>query len=172
MHLVEDDLKNPCLDYIEHIIFAPPGAKFVTKTKTYDDFDAVKADFMGGKLSEDALKEALVKAVNILLEPVRAHFKNNAKAKSLLESVKRFKKETAEPKVGGKEVLKRMTCDIKGPIHALFCPPLGPHTTLGTVFSFLNLVQAAPEGNKALARAHISPSSFNELPAYGALIPS
>jgi hypothetical protein len=146
MHLVEDDLKNPCLDYIKNIIFAPPGATFATKAKTYDNFDAAKADFVEGKLSEEVLKEALIAAVNKLLEPVRTHFRENAKARDLLESVLRFKKESAEPKDGKKEVLKRMTLDIKGPVHALFCPLLGPHTTLGTVFAFLNLVKAAPEG--------------------------
>ena len=28
MHLVKDDLKNPCLDYVKHIILSRPGATF------------------------------------------------------------------------------------------------------------------------------------------------
>ena len=28
MQLKSDPLKNPCLDYVEHIVLAPPGATF------------------------------------------------------------------------------------------------------------------------------------------------
>ena len=28
MHLTQDALKNPCLDYVEHIIFSVPNASF------------------------------------------------------------------------------------------------------------------------------------------------
>merc|ERR1719161_745618 len=35
MHLVKDDLKNPCLDYVKHIILSRPGATFSAGGVTY-----------------------------------------------------------------------------------------------------------------------------------------
>ena len=52
MHLVEDDLKNPCLDYIQNIVFGPPNSTFTCNGTTYDNFAAVRADFVSGKISE------------------------------------------------------------------------------------------------------------------------
>ena len=46
MHLVEDTLKNPCLDYVQHIIFAPEGATFTAAGTTYTDFQSVRAAFL------------------------------------------------------------------------------------------------------------------------------
>jgi hypothetical protein len=33
MHLVHDALKNPCLDYVHHIIFSVPDASFSAQVK-------------------------------------------------------------------------------------------------------------------------------------------
>jgi len=41
MHLVEDNLKNPCLDYVKHVVFAPPNATFTAGGTTYAEFSAV-----------------------------------------------------------------------------------------------------------------------------------
>lgn len=95
MHLVEDDLKNPCLDYICHIIFSSPGATFSAGSKVFDDFDSVKESFLSGETNESELKAGLVAALNLLLEPVRNHFETDANAKSLLAQVQQFKKEAA-----------------------------------------------------------------------------
>ena len=73
MHLEEDRLKNPCLDYVKHIIFCCAGATFSAGGATYKDFASVRADFLGGKLPEAELKAGLAAAVNTLLEPVREH---------------------------------------------------------------------------------------------------
>jgi hypothetical protein len=56
MHLVEDKLKNPCLDYLRHIVFAPPGATFTAGGKTYSDFASANAAFLGGSLSEQGAR--------------------------------------------------------------------------------------------------------------------
>ena len=31
-------MKNPCLDYIEHIVLAPPGATFEVAGKSYSEY--------------------------------------------------------------------------------------------------------------------------------------
>ena len=93
MNLVGDDLKNPCLDYIQNIIFGKPDATFTAGSKTYENFEAVKTDFLGETLKENDLKQGLIDALNLLLEPVRHHFTNNAVAKDLLEKVQQYKKE-------------------------------------------------------------------------------
>ena len=49
---MEDDLKNPCLDYIEHIVMSLPEATFTAGGTTYTTFGEVKANFLSGKLSE------------------------------------------------------------------------------------------------------------------------
>ena len=64
MHLVENDLKNPCLDYVEHIIFSVPDQVFKCGGVDYKAFADVREAFMGGKLDEATLKAALVDAVN------------------------------------------------------------------------------------------------------------
>ena len=64
MHLVETDLKNPCLDYIEHIIFSVPGQVLACGGVDYKCFSDVKEAFVGGKLDEGTLKAALIDAVN------------------------------------------------------------------------------------------------------------
>jgi tyrosyl-tRNA synthetase len=56
MHLVEDDLKNPCLDYIQHIVLCRDGSTFTAAGKTYSTYQDCKADFVAGTLSEADLK--------------------------------------------------------------------------------------------------------------------
>ena len=94
MKLAEDKLKNPCLDYIKHIIFSPPDATFTAGSTTFTDFDSVRASFVSGEISEEELKRGLISELNRLLEPIRSHFVNDENAKSLLESVQRYKKES------------------------------------------------------------------------------
>ena len=91
MQLKRDDLKNPCLDYIQHIIFSPEGATFAAGGAVYDNYDAVRESFLNGGLSEDELKSGLIDALNDLLEPVRQHFANDATAQRLLADVQAYK---------------------------------------------------------------------------------
>ena len=104
MHLTEDALKNPCLDYVQHILFSVPGATFTAGGVTYTDYESVRAAFVGGKLSESQLKDALVGAVNALLQPVRSHFQQNAEAKRILDLITGW---MTEPKGARKTKLRR-----------------------------------------------------------------
>jgi tyrosyl-tRNA synthetase len=91
MHLVEEKIKNPCLDYIR--LYSPPGAAFTAGGTTYSDFATVRNTFLAGKISEEELKRGLVSSLNTLLEPVRNHFANDKNAKNLLALVQQYKKE-------------------------------------------------------------------------------
>lgn len=97
MQVIQDDLKNPVLDYIQNICMSDPQAKFTVEGTEYTSFDAVKADFCSGAISETALKEALIDQLNALLEPVRRHFVTDPRAQELLEAVRAFKKSAATP---------------------------------------------------------------------------
>ena len=66
----KDALKNPCLDYIEHILFQQPEYRFEVDGQSFDSFQAVKDSFVAGSLTEAALKSRLVDDINSLLEPV------------------------------------------------------------------------------------------------------
>ena len=121
------ELKNPCLDYIEHILFnssddfklyipsdSNPDWNTLT-TMAYDDvnssssanlyanipytsYDTLYQDFIHEVITPNQLKYALIYHLNVLLHPVRTHFSTNAKAKSLLEDIQRWKAEDAANK--------------------------------------------------------------------------
>jgi tyrosyl-tRNA synthetase len=93
MHLTVDTLKNPCLDYIQNIIFSPPDASFSVGETTYTDFESVRSAFVSGEISELHLKRGLVSELNQLLEPVRTHFSTNDNAKALFDTVRTYQKE-------------------------------------------------------------------------------
>jgi tyrosyl-tRNA synthetase len=117
MHLTEDTLKNPILDYVQHIVMSPPGATFTCATSaaleghTYDKYDDVKSDFLSGNISPDQLKDGLIESLNTLLQPVRDHFTNDETAKGLLEQVREFKRETT-PAVSEDEAPKVFRLDL------------------------------------------------------------
>lgn len=117
MQLVKDDLKNPCLDYIKHIVLCPSGSTFDAGGITYDNFAAVKADYLEGRLSEADLKAGLIASINRILEPVRGHFNSNAAAKELLEKV------SSQPAVQSRPELhsKYYVCCLLNSIVLLCC---------------------------------------------------
>jgi len=125
LQLVNDSLKNPCLDYIQHIIFSPPGATFSVDggSKVFDDFDMVKSAFLEGTITEEQLKRGLVNALNGLLEPVRTHFATDDRARQLLADVRTFKKESDSPKA---KVVRRLDLVALGRVpkdcHLVFAP--------------------------------------------------
>ena len=96
MHLTVDKLKNPCLDYIQNIIFSPPGATFTAGEITYNDFASVRSAFLAADMSEEQLKLGLVSELNRLLQPVRTHFSTDENAKDLFNKVRQFKKEALD----------------------------------------------------------------------------
>mmetsp|Transcript_89835 Transcript_89835/g.256848 ORF Transcript_89835/g.256848 Transcript_89835/m.256848 type:complete len:544 (-) Transcript_89835:417-2048(-) len=147
IRLVEDDLKNPCLDYIEHIVMSLPEATFTAAGTTYQEFEQVKADFLSEKLSEAALKEGLIEAVEELVAPVRNHFTDNPEAKALLERIQQYKKEGNLPPVGGGAALRRgHFTDESKPVHVVLAPMPSAQLTIGAVFTTLRELKAAPEG--------------------------
>ncbi|CAH8355457.1 unnamed protein product [Eruca vesicaria subsp. sativa] len=86
---------NPCLEYVNYLVL-PRFNEFVVEnetnggTKTFTSFEDIAADYESGELNPEALKKALIKALNIMLQPVRDHFKTNEHAKNLLEQIKAF----------------------------------------------------------------------------------
>lgn len=127
MHLTEDNLKNPCLDYIQNIIFSPPGATFTAGSTTYNDFATVRDAFLTEKLSENDLKLGLIRELNCLLEPVRSHFANDARAKELFAKVKEYKKESlaASSSTAGKAARRLNLVELKmvpAGSHLVFAP--------------------------------------------------
>ncbi|KAF0982219.1 hypothetical protein FDP41_011674 [Naegleria fowleri] len=89
--------KNPPLEYIKHIVLPMKGQFKVERkeenggNKIYTDFAELENDFKELHLHPGDLKPALAEAINDILAPVRAHFKNDQNAKSLLEKVQKFK---------------------------------------------------------------------------------
>lgn len=139
MHLVEDDLKNPCLDYIKNIIFTAPNATFTAGEKTFAEFEPVKKGFLSGEISEAELKSGLIESLNQLLEPVRNHFTTDPNAKSLLAQVQQFKKEAA-PDATGKGI-RRLDLIKAGKVpegcHLVFSPLPDANPTLQSATDIL-----------------------------------
>eukprot|EP00668_Euglena_longa_P014210 GGOE01018187.1.p1 GENE.GGOE01018187.1~~GGOE01018187.1.p1 ORF type:complete len:704 (-),score=232.83 GGOE01018187.1:290-2401(-) len=149
LHLVEDSLKNPCLDYIEHILFSKPDAHFSVGGTTFSNFDDVKDAFLSEKLSEAELKDGLILAVNELLEPVRQHFQTDGEAKALLETIMEWKK------AGQLEVVhhdaQNQVPDV--PKCAVYCPlPKDPLVffSLSNVLLTTRQLQSVGEGSTAV----------------------
>ena len=89
---------NPCLEYVKYIVFGKPGSTFTVSRSeenggpsTYSSYADVEADYVSGALHPGDMKPALAAALNELIEPVRKHFKEDAKAKALLKRVRSFK---------------------------------------------------------------------------------
>jgi tyrosyl-tRNA synthetase len=88
---------NPCLDYVRHIVFNCRGEFQVRRKpdnggdKLYAAYAGVERDYVDGALHPGDLKTALAAAINELLEPVRQHFKSDARARKLFAQVKKFR---------------------------------------------------------------------------------
>ena len=146
MHLVEDELKNPCLDYVKNIIFAPPDAQFEVNGTVYDSFEEVRDAFISCSIGETELKEGLINELNKLLHPVRKHFTENEHAKNLLDKVRQFKKESSAPR-------KELRCldlvnlgKISANSHVVFMPD---PTTQPSLQSAMDVVAQMKEGASA-----------------------
>jgi tyrosyl-tRNA synthetase len=145
MHLKKDDIKNPCLDYIENIIFSPPGATFTAGGTTYSDFATVRTKFLSGEISEENLKRGLIEALNVLLEPVRNHFTTDENAKTLLALVQQYKQEAKG--VAAEKVVRRLNLVELGKVqagsHLVFAPVPNASPTLQEAVDTLALLQMA-----------------------------
>eukprot|EP00537_Pseudo-nitzschia_pungens_P004470 CAMPEP_0172366344 /NCGR_PEP_ID=MMETSP1060-20121228/14775_1 /TAXON_ID=37318 /ORGANISM="Pseudo-nitzschia pungens, Strain cf. cingulata" /LENGTH=769 /DNA_ID=CAMNT_0013090159 /DNA_START=64 /DNA_END=2373 /DNA_ORIENTATION=+ len=146
MQLTDNKLKNPCLDYIENIIFSPPNATFTAGGTTYNDFDSVRDKFLAGEMSEEELKRGLIDALNELLEPVRQHFTNDETAKDLLNKVRQYKKE-APPKVTNVRRLNLVEqSKVPAGSHLVFAPMPTAAPTLQEAIDVLAMLRRAEEG--------------------------
>ncbi|KAG0457365.1 hypothetical protein HPP92_022213 [Vanilla planifolia] len=88
---------NPCLEYIKYIIF-PWFHKFEVirqeengGNKIYASMEELILDYETGALHPADVKPALSKALNLILQPVRDHFKNSKEARELLKTVKAYR---------------------------------------------------------------------------------
>uniref|UniRef100_A0A1J3EGP9 tyrosine--tRNA ligase n=2 Tax=Noccaea caerulescens TaxID=107243 RepID=A0A1J3EGP9_NOCCA len=88
---------NPCLEYIKFIIL-PWFDEFTVErneeyggNKTFKSFEEIAADYESGELHPGDLKKGLTNALNKILQPVRDHFKTDARAKNLLRQVKAYR---------------------------------------------------------------------------------
>jgi len=93
---------NPCIDYMEHIIMQHPlfetaGVTVVGtphnggEDKSFGTFEALRAAYIAGDIHPGDLKTMLVECLNVILQPTRDHFENDANAKALLELVKKYR---------------------------------------------------------------------------------
>jgi tyrosyl-tRNA synthetase len=147
MHLVKDDLMNPCLDYLRYILFSKEGFVFKAGSKVYKTFQEAKDAFVAGELTETVLKDRLIEEVNLLLDPVRQHFEKDASAKELLDKITQWKKENlvAPPTLTRLELIKDST-----PVFAVFAPQPSETVQMDTLFGVLHRLQSAPKGSQRI----------------------
>ncbi|CCW67853.1 unnamed protein product [Phytomonas sp. Hart1] len=84
----EDDNTNPVLDYYQCIIFSRPDATTTIGGHTFTTYKGLEDAFLNGNISEEQLKDSLAREINILLDPIRQHFQNDANARELLTQVR------------------------------------------------------------------------------------
>lgn len=157
MHLIQDTLKNPCLDYIQNIILCPPGATFTVNGVTYATFPPIREAFLNGDITEEQLKRGLIKELNKLLQPVRNHFNNDENAKFLLEQVQKFKRE-GNAKVSEKQV-RRLDLASLGKLgancHAVFAPFPNSSPTLQQALETIEQLKAKGESSCGMSVLYI-----------------
>lgn len=147
MSLVEDDLKNPCLDYIQYVLFSQEGFAMKIGDTTYSSFESLRRAFVAGEVGEDELKEQLIDEVNLLLEPVRQHFQTDPEAKELLRKVTEWKRESLQ---AAKPTAPSLVAHgvRAGPVFAVFAPLPSEHVRLGDVWGVLRRMREAPDGHQ------------------------
>jgi tyrosyl-tRNA synthetase len=87
---------NPCLDYIKDIVL-PCLGKFEVAlkgdnggSKTFVNMEEFTVDYESGALDPSDVKQALAKAINMMMQPVRDHFGSSAEAKRLVKANEDF----------------------------------------------------------------------------------
>jgi tyrosyl-tRNA synthetase len=154
MNLSNDTLKNPCLDYVQHIILSPPGATFCAAGIEYTSFADVRTAFLNGTISEAQLKEGLIAALNELLEPVRTHFATNEQAKELLQKIVDYKREAASADATVKTVRRLnlvQLSHVPAGSHLVLAPLPHPNPTLQEAMNVLARLRHSRVQDSALA---------------------
>ena len=102
--------------YVKYIVIPMLGeikikVESTKEFKTFTDYEEFEKDYKSGEIHPSSLKTSLTEAINALLEPVREHFKKNARAKELLAKMKRY---AAEKQNKGKKKKKNKGGSKKG----------------------------------------------------------
>ena len=90
---VED---NPILEYFKYIVFEKFDKVIIERSEKFggnlefDFYSDLETSFSEKKIHPLDLKNTCARYINELIEPVRKHFKENVKAKKLLEKVESF----------------------------------------------------------------------------------
>ena len=90
---------NPIMDYCKHMIFPSFKDFFVKRTEKnggnilFKSYEELEKAFSSKLLHPGDLKPAFAKYLNLLIEPVRKHFKENEYARNLLEEVIKIRNE-------------------------------------------------------------------------------
>jgi hypothetical protein len=72
-------------------VYAPHVSHLPSPRSTYASYEAFESAYTSGAIGADDLKASLGASINAMLEPVRQHFQNDARAKAILEEVRSFK---------------------------------------------------------------------------------
>ena len=88
----KDVEKNPCISYFEWIVFPLMIEKedVVVGNKKYNSILQFKEDYKNGEITPQQLKQYLITSINLLLTPVREHFKKDEKAAALYQEVQKL----------------------------------------------------------------------------------
>jgi tyrosyl-tRNA synthetase len=87
---------NPILDYFKHIVFAKHDNIAIQREEkfggniTFETYDALERSYVDGEIYPLDLKENLARYLDEMIEPVRKHFRDNKRAKELMEEVQSF----------------------------------------------------------------------------------
>ena len=88
--------ENPVVEYCKYIIFEKFKEMRIERPKKFggdlrvSGFSELSDIYKKGELHPQDLKSAVSEYINKLIEPVREHFEKSAKAKRLLDQVKKF----------------------------------------------------------------------------------
>lgn len=88
--------ENPILEYCKYIIFEKLSPLQIKRQEKFggdlniESYYELEQVYSSGKLHPADLKKAVAEAINKVLEPIRQHFRTNAKARKLAEQVKGF----------------------------------------------------------------------------------
>lgn len=88
---------NPCIEYVQYIIlpwfhrFEVLRSEDAGGNTVYHNIEDLIKDYESEALHPGDLKNGISRALNMILQPVRDHFKNNPEARELLKKVKAYK---------------------------------------------------------------------------------
>ena len=152
--------KNPCLDYVQNLVFGQPHPKFVACGKSYETYKEVEEAFLSGALTEEGLKRGLIDALNALLDPVRGHFASSAKAKALLEKIHAYRN---APPPAKKEAQAAESSTHPCAVVAIPCKTRVPlSTALACVSRIRSFLELSPDATCILLQKDWSAFSAND----------